>query len=254
MLKHVANSRDPLAPVQAAFARRGLDATIDAALQEAPHRLPPSASHAALPLDALDDAAWHSAALQLPAYCRRMRTPRLRSFLAGRLCAEQALAALGQRGAAVGRGAAGEPVWPAGCIGSIAHTAHHAYAAVASQASHAGLGIDSEPVITDDETLTAVRSFCCTRREQASLLSGADPALSASVLFSVKEAFYKAVHRHVARLVDFDEVDVAAIDPVGGHVTFAGAGDTALDLWVSRARARFVILDAVVHSTVILDA
>jgi enterobactin synthetase component D len=153
--------------------------------------------------------------------------PRRRlSFIAGRLCAEQALRRLGVPGG-IGRGAEREPLWPGGVLGSITHTDATACALVAP-AVHAGrpddrygLGIDSQTLV-DDAGLEAVLSVCCTPAERGPLLdrfAPADRGLAGTIVFALKEAFYKAVHPTVGRFVDFDELEVEAIDVEAGLAT-----------------------------------
>jgi enterobactin synthetase component D len=146
--------------------------------------------------------------------------PRRRlSFIAGRLCAEHALRRLGA-GSAVGRGTEREPLWPAGIHGSITHTDATA-CALAAPAERAGrtdarqgLGIDSQTIV-DDDGLAAVLSVCCTPTERGPLLdrfAAHERALVGTIVFALKEAFYKAVHPTVLRFVDFDELEVQSLD------------------------------------------
>jgi enterobactin synthetase component D len=142
------------------------------------------------------------------------------SYLGGRLCAEEALRCLGLAGG-VGRGDVGEPRWPAGVTGSITHTDRMACAVVArNESGSRGLGIDSEQ-IDDEGGLQAVMSVCCTQRERATLFAPGvaprDDRLVATIVFALKEAFYKAIHPRVGRFVEFDELEVHAIDAAAGR-------------------------------------
>src|SRR5437016_3123123 len=65
-------------------------------------------------------------------------------FALGRAAARDALGELGVVDVAIGRGEAGQPVWPPGIVGAISHSADVAVALVGRQAEYAGLGIDIE--------------------------------------------------------------------------------------------------------------
>jgi len=114
---------------------------------------------------------------------------RRRDFALGRACARAVLADLGHGDAMIAKGEGGAPLWPPGLAGSITHTAGYAAALVGEQSNFAGLGIDAEQVggVTPD---LWPRLF--TIAEQDSLRAGPDPLLAATLLFSAKEASYKA--------------------------------------------------------------
>jgi enterobactin synthetase component D len=185
-------------------------------LREAPHPASPGLAGAAIDLQALA-AALDLAGLagRLPAGIARSVPKRQLAFVAGRLCAEHALRLAGGAGA-VGRGGAGEPLWPDGFLGSITHTDDLACAVAAlgdGARNRRGVGIDSQ-ALADEASVDAIVSVCCTARERALLNDGRPPRerfLAATVVFALKEAFYKAVHPSVGRFVEFDELEVSAI-------------------------------------------
>ena len=129
------------------------------------------------------------------------------SFVGGRLCAERCLTQLGDETAVVGYGSGGEPIWPKAFRGSITHTTKHAHAAVMAKPWCSGIGIDSEHVVESGADIVAM---CCTPFERATWFGDAIDPLRATLLFSAKESFYKAVYPVVRRFVDFDEVEVVA--------------------------------------------
>ena len=201
----------------------GFGAALPGLFRDAPH--PPVDAACGVALD-LAGLARHvspeRAASLVPPELARAIARRQMSFIAGRLCAEEALRRLGRRGP-VGRGRAGEPLWPLNVVGSITHTDRLACALVAAAAAGTrGVGIDSEQ-IDDDASLQAVLSVCCTPRERATLFPGGraprEDRLVATVVFALKEAFYKAIHPAVGRFVDFDELEVHAIDAAAGRAS-----------------------------------
>jgi enterobactin synthetase component D len=181
-----------------------------------------------------------------------MAPRRLAGFVAGRLCAEFALARAGQTSEGVGRGAGGEPLWPSGFAGSIAHTDHFAYAAVCQVGAIAAIGIDSEPCIVDQEAVESIRRICCTGRELAQLFDGANDALTAMTVFSCKEALYKAIHGRVGRVVDFTEIEVTALDRRNGLAKLSPTPGSPLGRLVPSTPVHFTVQQGVVHSCVCL--
>lgn len=112
-------------------------------------------------------------------------------FAAGRHCARVALACLRAPDAAIPVGTSRAPIWPHGFVGSITHSDGYAAAAAARRSDYAGLGIDTErvgavgPAIYDE----------VFAGDEFALLSRAPPnqrAATAAVLFSAKEALFKA--------------------------------------------------------------
>lgn len=112
-------------------------------------------------------------------------------FLAGRLAAHAALAAAGAPSGAIPRGRAGEPVWPAGYIGSISHTHGIAIAAVCATSVHASLGIDVEK--RDRTVAEGVQRHVChpDERDWVNAPSGL-PVQNTMALISAKEVIFKA--------------------------------------------------------------
>ncbi len=136
---------------------------------------------------------------------------RLLSFAAGRLCAEAALLAAGGELEAIGRDAAGAPIWPDGWVGSISHDERYAVARVHRRATLAGVGVDVEKTV-EGEAFDALVATCLTAAERRRVAASAHPGRAATIAFSAKEAYYKAVHPQVRRFVDFLEVEVEIDD------------------------------------------
>ena len=115
---------------------------------------------------------------------------RRRYFALGRAAAHDALGELGIDGVAVGRGAAGEPVWPRGVVGAIAHAGDVAVGLVGWTREYAGLGVDVEELARGPSP-RAARLVCRpAEMEWADVESG---TRRLTMLFSAKEAVFKAV-------------------------------------------------------------
>ena len=122
-------------------------------------------------------------------YVARAAEKRRRDFALGRACARAALAGLGRGEVAIAKGDDGVPLWPHGITGSITHTQGYAAALVGENRDFAGIGIDAERAggVTRD---LWQRLF--SPAEQAQIAAHSDPLLIATLLFSAKEASYKA--------------------------------------------------------------
>lgn len=107
---------------------------------------------------------------------------------AARIVARRLMVQMGQPQRAILKGSSGAPIWPDSMVGSMAHSAEMAVAALARRTDFLSLGIDIEPAQPlDADLLTLV----ATLGERQALAS--DP-LAGRLLFTIKEAVYKAVN------------------------------------------------------------
>lgn len=124
-------------------------------------------------------------------------------FAAGRSAARAAMAEIGIAPVAIPQGRDRAPIWPSGLAGSIAHCDTCCIAAVALHGHHAALGVDIEPATPLASDLIEV---ICTPAERAWLVDQSDPGLAAKVIFSAKEAVYKAQYPLTGKVIGFDAV------------------------------------------------
>tara|TARA_E500000305_G_C4023179_1_gene240138 strand:- start:980 stop:1705 length:726 start_codon:yes stop_codon:yes gene_type:complete len=141
-------------------------------------------------------------------------------YLAGRYCAREALEAFELTHFVILNAPDRSPIWPNGLLGSISHSEDHAIAVIGDDRYLVGLGTDIEPIIGDDamrETQSQVLN-----PEELHLLecSGLSRRQLFTVLFSVKESFFKAAYRLVRGFFGFDAVSIQALDHGKGEVTF----------------------------------
>lgn len=142
--------------------------------------------------------------------------PRQNEFATGRRCARQALVALGApSGTTMLPDEEGLPAWPPGFLASISHSRGMAMAVAAPVRTLSALGLDLER--------TNRLSEAAMRRVVHPLevgFVGGDPS-RASILFSLKEAFYKAQFprwqtrgnfQDLALKVDFDAGTAAVVE------------------------------------------
>jgi len=112
-------------------------------------------------------------------------------FALGRAAARDALAEIGLAAVAIGRGEGGEPLWPAGVVGAISHSQTVATAIVGHATDYAGLGVDVE----DTERAPTPRTArLIAVPEEMDWLDAPDGAERLLMLFSAKEAIFKALY------------------------------------------------------------
>jgi phosphopantetheine--protein transferase-like protein len=116
---------------------------------------------------------------------------RRRDFALGRACARAALAQLGHGQVPIGMAEGGAPLWPAGILGSITHTKNYAAALAAEARLFSGVGVDAERLggVTQD---LWPRLFDAAERDHLMGLDSASRMVFATMIFSAKEACYKA--------------------------------------------------------------
>ena len=161
-------------------------------------------------------------------------TARALEFAAGRHCAREAQRALGEDPVAVPRREDRQPVWPPGLVGSISHASGYCGAVVARTSTCLGLGFDVEEWGRMRPELWR-RIATPTEGEWLRAQAG-EGERWATLLFSAKEAFYKAQYPRSATFLGFQAVafhttgpgcfeiellrDVVAVGPAGSR--FAG--------------------------------
>lgn len=150
-------------------------------------------------------AGLHPAEAELSAgYAERRRT----EFAAVRVCARTALGDAGFAPAPIVKGARGAPVFPAGAVGALTHTEGLRAAAIARGADIRGVGLDAEPHgPLPDGVLRAVS--LPTERAWVGALLDAEPGLRVDrLLFTAKEATYKAWFPLTRRWLGFEDAEI----------------------------------------------
>ncbi|HEX6751378.1 MAG TPA: 4'-phosphopantetheinyl transferase superfamily protein [Longimicrobium sp.] len=138
---------------------------------------------------------------------------RVREFSTGRRCARAALSALGLPHRAIPVGANREPVWAKGYVGTISHSREICLAVAARTDDVPALGADLDSI---EPLSPELRGLICTVEELRAAPAwsggGIDPY---KVIFSAKEALYKALYPHARRFIDFLEVGIRLDVAVG---------------------------------------
>ena len=148
--------------------------------------------------------------VSFPSQLNRAVIKRRAEFLAGRYCAAKALMQLGITNFTVDIGPHRNPLWPSGLCGSISHCSDYAMAVVDPRPNTLGLGIDIEELVATD-AVEPVQSQIFYG-EELSLLTEENKALVFTLVFSVKESFFKAAYPMVKKYFNFDAVSIHALD------------------------------------------
>jgi 4'-phosphopantetheinyl transferase EntD len=136
---------------------------------------------------------------------------RVLEFAAGRHCAREALRALGEAPVAVARREDRQPAWPPGIVGSISHAGGYCGAVVARASMCPGLGFDVEAWGRMRPALWR-RIATPAEREWLAAQAGLGERW-ATLLFSAKEAFYKAQYPRSATFLGFQAARFHATGP-----------------------------------------
>lgn len=144
------------------------------------------------------------------------RMQRVHQSRCARALAIDLLRELGVEAQAIGKGPAGEPVWPEGMTGSLAHTGQFAVAVVAAAQGCAGLGIDIEPALPlPEETESLILGD--EEREWVKREAHAEPSVD-RLVFCAKECVHKAVNPGSGAWLEFDEVRIRFDEPRSSFV------------------------------------
>lgn len=114
------------------------------------------------------------------------KSPREQEHRLGRYCAEQGLKAMGKEGNEIQSSPQGYPIWPQGIVGSISHSKGLCLSAVAKSEYFEAIGIDVEQLNRMKEGSIERIIHPLEKAEIGNDLK------KATLLFSIKEAFYKA--------------------------------------------------------------
>lgn len=152
-----------------------------------------------------EQSLFHDFGVECPTLLTGAVPKRKAEYFAGRLAARRALQFLGCKTLALPIGEHRLPQWPSGYRGSISHTRALAVSAVCHQEHYQAVGIDTEIVFTADQC-TRLTSAIVSEAEWNDVIRGgctlAHPQL-VTLIFSAKEALYKALFPHTLLFQNF---------------------------------------------------
>lgn len=128
-------------------------------------------------------------------------------FSTGRLCARKALQQIGIDDCVLTQSKNGEPAWPDQFTGSISHSNNWAAAAVSDNNDIMGIGFDIETVNRISDGILK-RIITETEKELLKNRNKQDAQTYAALIFSAKEAFYKALSKLYNNTLRFEDVSI----------------------------------------------
>jgi len=131
-------------------------------------------------------------------------------YRAGRYCAYGALETLGEAPCYPAIARSGAPIWPKGVVASLSHSHGKAVCVAARTESFRGVGVDIEPVISDQVAHKISRKIAHTC-ELGLLTDTFGLGCAITIIFCAKESIYKAIFSTVKRYVDFHEMELDQI-------------------------------------------
>ena len=129
---------------------------------------------------------------------------RQREFFAGRNLARIAMQVLGENACPIPCNADRTPTWPPGFKGSISHSDDHVMVALTSCPQILGVGIDIESRSGVDPELRGIIST-----------DAGEASIDETILFSAKEAVFKAVYPICGEFLEFGDVTISLADNAG---------------------------------------
>lgn len=144
-----------------------------------------------------------------PASIQRSVAKRQTEFLAGRLCARDAMHQLDGRDYVPSIGEDRAPVWPSDVCGSITHSTGWAAAIVGGKEHWRGMGLDVEQVMSS-ERAARLAGEILTADELQRMAQGPEHqvALLVTLTFSLKEALFKALYPIVLKRFYFEHAEL----------------------------------------------
>ena len=127
-------------------------------------------------------------------------------FTTGRACARQALRRLGIDPVAIPSGARGEPMWPAGVVGSITHCRGYRACAVAKREHVLAVGVDAE---VNEPLPAGVLEQVAFGGERAMVAERTAGVQLDRLLFSAKESVYKVWFPLTRRWLGFEDAELS---------------------------------------------
>lgn len=150
----------------------------------------------------------------LPTPLQRAVLKRQVSFLAGRICARNALTALtGSQPGLIPVQPDRAPEWPPGIAGAITHTTGYAAALVGLERHYQGIGIDCETIMSP-ANLNLQRHICVAHELEGLQYAQQQwsPEMLLTLIFSAKESLFKCLYRQVGKFFGFSAARVVVLD------------------------------------------
>jgi len=170
-------------------------------------------------------------------------------FSTGRFFARSAQRLLGRAPVYIEPSSSRRPVWPIGMVGSICHTESFAMVVLSTNGQFAGLGVDMELA---DRVTESTMKMVLTPAEIRALPDLRHVRSPAAVIFSGKEAVYKAVNPLVGLMIEFEEVELDFNVHQPGGFTARYIGPNNENRLIDRGRGSFEYYEGHVVTTFVI--
>lgn len=167
-----------------------------------------------------DDGLFKTLNISFPEKLLASSPKRKAEFLAGRCCAKSSLELIGMANFAVGIGSQRNPLWPSGVRGAISHCHQTATAVVTRDNNILGLGVDVEDLIAADLVGSIVPYVLQESEELFLERDGLTAQEVLTIIFSIKESFYKSVFPLVGKYFDFFAITIVDFDKGAQKLSF----------------------------------
>ena len=132
-------------------------------------------------------------------------------FSTGRFCARKALEQLGIDHTEILRDSGKQPVWPDGIVGSISHSSQLTGAIVGKRKDIVSVGLDIETIAGVELNMWNIL-FLESEQQFLNSLNEEDRNMYPTLLFSLKECFYKFQYPLTRQFLEFNDVEFKMID------------------------------------------
>lgn len=200
------------------------------------------------------DSLFSKLKIHLPTNIGKSTIKRKAEFLAGRFCAEKALNMINIRQYTVHSDKNRCPLWPEGIKGSITHNNNFAMAAITTKPSVLGIGIDIERIISSSEMNEIKDEVLFDDEFKVLELATYTPEILFSLIFSIKESFFKAVYPSTGVFFGFNAVRVTSFDFKVNQFELVVCKDLSVSIRNGKSyRGRFDIFSDIVLTMVQIE-
>lgn len=157
----------------------------------------------------LHDDDYVDSGIEMPDNLQRAVAKRKAEYLAGRLCAREALRRAIGIEAVPGIGGDRAPQWPTGSVGSITHSHDKAAAIVGDARQYTSVGLDMEFVMPDERALKLADQILTSAEKQrfhSALVS--NPGEFLTLVFSLKESLFKTLYPLTQKRFYFEDAEL----------------------------------------------
>jgi enterobactin synthetase component D / holo-[acyl-carrier protein] synthase len=145
-----------------------------------------------------------------PENLNRMVDKRRSEFLAGRYCAQKTLIDAGSRNTQVRVGSNNTPYWPFGFVGSLTHCAGLSIAYASKRSDYKNIGVDVEKIMSRDFAQKVSKLVFPEDEKVHDWPLSYESLLT--IVFSAKEAVFKAIYHDVGYVFGFDKVKLIKVE------------------------------------------